>query len=40
MHWCYVYEEAVGKVVAGPPNISPWTELIADYGVEYAMPLL
>lgn len=34
-----VYEEAVGKVAAGPPNTSPWTELIEDYGGEYAMPL-
>lgn len=25
--------------MAGPPNTSPWTELIEDYGGEYAMPL-
>lgn len=37
--WCGVYEEAVGKVVACPPNTSLWTELIEDYGGEYAMPL-
>lgn len=39
IHWCDVYKEAVGRAVAGPPNTSPWTELIEDYGGEYAMPL-
>lgn len=37
--WCDVCEEAVGKVVVCPLNTSPWTELIEDYGGEYAMPL-
>lgn len=40
MRWCDVYEEAVGKVAAGPSNMSPWTELIEDYSGEYAMPPL
>lgn len=36
---CGICGAAVGKVVAGPLNTSPWTELIEDYAGEYAMPL-